>query len=315
MCEVLRVSRSGYYDWCRRQGTESGRESANRVLLGQIREVFGASDQTYVSLRVWRQLQKNGVCCGENRVARLMQKSGLRTAVPERAWPRTTVPDPRLPTFENVLERDFAAEAPDRKWAFGITYIPTDEGWLYLSVVLDLSSRHVVVWAMKPPLGRALATDALEMALRQRSPDEGLIHHSDRGCQYASEDQQVLLEERCVIGSMSRRGNCLDNAPVESFFGTLKTERVRRRRYQTRSEAKRDLFRYIEVWVSRARIGSDVVLFFERMPTGRHDRPTGLSEDGMGHSRGKSVPGRGRRAQQQGLSSFPWRWSDTAIPR
>jgi len=256
MCEVLRVSRSGYYDWRRRQGTESRRESANRVLLGQIREVFEASDQTYGSPRVWRQLQKNGVCCGENRVARLMQKAGLRAAVPDRAWPRTTVSDPRLPTFENVLERDFAAEAPDKKWAADITYVPTDEGWLYLSVVLDLSSRRVVGWAMKPTLGRALATDALEMALRQRSPDEGLIHHSDRGCQYASEDQQVLLEESCVIGSMSRRGNCLDNAPVESFFGTLKTERVRRRRYRTRSEARRDLFQYIEVFYNRKRLHS-----------------------------------------------------------
>nr|WP_259055707.1 IS3 family transposase [Salinibacter ruber] len=143
-----------------------------------------------------------------------------------------------MPTFENVLERDFAAEAPDRKWAFGITYIPTDEGWFYLSVVLDLSSRHVVVWVMKPTLGRALATDALEMALRQCRPDEGLIHNSDRGCQYASEDQREILTDNCMLGSMSRRGNCLDNAPVESFFGTLKTERVRRRKYRTRSEAK-----------------------------------------------------------------------------
>jgi transposase InsO family protein len=205
---------------------------------------------------VWRQLQKNGVCCGENRVARLMQKAGLRAAVPDRAWPRTTVPDPRLPAFENVLERDFAAEAPDMKWAADITYIPTEEGWLYLSVVLDLSSRRVVGWAMKPTLGRALATDALEMALRQRSPDEGLIHHSDRGCQYASEDQREILTDHCMLGSMSRLGNCLDNAPVESFLSTLKTEHVRRRRYQTRSEAKRDLFQYIEVFYNRKRLHS-----------------------------------------------------------
>jgi len=129
-----------------------------------------------------------------------------------------------LPTFENVLERDFAAEAPDMKWAADITYIPTDEVWLYLSVVLDLSSRRVVGWAMKPTLGRALATEALEMALRQRSPDGGLIHHSDRGCQYASEDQREILTDHCMLGSMSRRGNCLDNAPVESFFSTLKTD-------------------------------------------------------------------------------------------
>ena len=242
MCEVLRVSRSGYYDWRQRQGTESRREAVNRVLLGQIREVFEVSDQTYGSPRVWRQLRKNGVCCGENRVARLMQRAGLRAALPNRAWPRTTVSDPRLPTFENVLERDFAADAPDMKWAAEITYIPTDEGWLYLSVVLDLSSRRVVGWAMKPTLGRALATEALEMALRQRNPDEGLVHHSDRGCQYASEDQREILAGHRILGSMSRRSNFLDNAPVESFFSTLKTERVRRRRYRTRSEAKRDLF-------------------------------------------------------------------------
>lgn len=142
------------------------------------------------------------------------------------------------------------------KWAADITYIPTDEGWLYLSVVLDLSSRRVVGWAMKATLEGALATEALEMALGQRSPEEGLIHHSDRGCQYASEDQQVLLEESGVIGSMSRRGNCLDNASVESFFGTLKTERVRRRHYRTRSEAKQDLFQYIEVFYNRNRLHS-----------------------------------------------------------
>ena len=224
--------------------------------MDQIREEFETSDQTYGSPRIYRQLRANGICCGENRVARLMRKAGLRAMRPGRARPRTTVSDPRLPTFENVLERDFAAEAPDRKWAADITYIPTDEGWLYLSVVLDLSSRRVVGWAMKPTLGRALATDALEMALRQRSPDEGLIHHSDRGCQYASEDQQEILAGHQILGSMSRRGNCLDNAPVESFFGTLKTERVRRRRYQTRSEAKRDLFQYIEVFYNRKRLHS-----------------------------------------------------------
>ena len=260
MCEVLRVSRSGYYDWRWRQGTESRREAANRFLLSEIRGVFDAFDGTYGSPRVWRQLQKNSVCCGENRVARLMQKAGLRAAVPNRTWPRTTVSDPQSPTFENVLERDFAAEAPDMKWAADITYIPTDEGWLYLSVVLDLSSRRVVGWAMKPTLGQALATEALEMALGQRSPDEGLIRRSDRGCQYASEDQREILAGHQILGSMSHRGSCLDNAPVESFFSTLKTERVRRRRYQTRSEAKRDLFQYIfqyiEVWYNRKRLHS-----------------------------------------------------------
>lgn len=231
MQKVLRVSRSGYYDWRRRQGIESRREASNWVLLSQIREVFEASGRTYGGPRVGRQLQKIASAAGENRNVRLMQKAGLRAVVPDRVWPRTTVSDPRLPTFENVSEQDF--------WAFSITCIPIDEGGLYLSVVLDLSSRCVVGWAMK--LGRALAADVLEMALRQRSPDEGLIRRSDRGFQYASEDQQVLLEESCVIGSMSRRGNCLDKALVESFFSALKTERVRRRRYRTRSEASRDL--------------------------------------------------------------------------
>lgn len=256
MCEVLRVSRSGYYDWRRRQGTEGKREAENRVLTGQIREAFEASDQTYGSPRVWRQLQEDGVSCGENRVARLMQKAGLRAMRPDRAWPRTTISDPKLPTFENVLDRDFVAEAPDMKWAADITYIPTDEGWLYLSVVLDLSSRRVVGWAMKSTLDRSLATEALEMALTRRKPNAGLIHHSDRGCQYASEDQRGILTDHRILGSMSRRGNCLDNAPVESFFGTLKTERVHRRRYQTRSQAKRDLFQYIEVWYNRKRLHS-----------------------------------------------------------
>ena len=256
MCVVLRVSRSGYYDWRRRQGTESRREMANRVLLDQIREAFEASDQTYGSPRVWRQLRADGICCGENRVARLMRKAGLRAMRPARAWPRTTASDPKLPTFENVLEQDFAAEAPNVKWAADITYIPTDEGWLYLSVVLDLSSRRVVGWAMKSSLGRSLATEALEMALQRRRPDAGLIHHSDRGCQYASEDQRAILAGHRILGSMSRRGNCLDNAPVESFFGTLKTERVHRRRYRTRSEARQDLFQYIETWYNRKRLHS-----------------------------------------------------------
>ena len=185
-----------------------------------------------------------------------MRKAGLRAMKPPPAWPRTTVSDPKLPTFENVLEQDFAAEAPDVKWAADITYIPTDEGWLYLSVVLDLSSRRVVGWAMKSSLDRSLATKALEMALGQRRPSAGLVHHSDRGCQYASEDQRAILADHDILGSMSRRGNCLDNASVESFFGTLKTERVRRRRYRTRSEAKRDLFEYIEVWYNRKRLHS-----------------------------------------------------------
>ena len=229
---------------------------ANRVLLDQIREAFEASDQTYGSPRVWRQLRADGICCGENRVARLMRKAGLRAMRPARAWPRTTASDPKLPTFENVLEQDFAAEAPNVKWAADITYIPTDEGWLYLSVVLDLSSRRVVGWAMKSSLGRSLATEALEMALQRRRPDAGLIHHSDRGCQYASEDQRAILAGHRILGSMSRRGNCLDNAPVESFFGTLKTERVHRRRYRTRSEARQDLFQYIETWYNRKRLHS-----------------------------------------------------------
>jgi transposase InsO family protein len=185
-----------------------------------------------------------------------MRKAGLRAMRPARAWPRTTASDPKLPTFENVLEQDFAAEAPNVKWAADITYIPTDEGWLYLSVVLDLSSRRVVGWAMKSSLGRSLATEALEMALQRRRPDAGLIHHSDRGCQYASEDQRAILAGHRILGSMSRRGNCLDNAPVESFFGTLKTERVHRRRYRTRSEARQDLFQYIETWYNRKRLHS-----------------------------------------------------------
>jgi len=220
-----------------KQGTKSRRAAANQVLLRQIREAFEISDQTYGSPRICRQLRANGRCCGENRVARLMRKAGLRAMRPTRTGTRTTVSDPQLPTFENILEQDFTAEAPDMKWAADITYIPTEAGWLYLSVVLDLSSRRVVGWAMKSTLNRSLATDALKMALRQRRPSPGLIHHSDRGCQYASGDQRAILADHHILGSMSRRGNCLDNASVESFFGTLKTERVHRRRYRTRSEA------------------------------------------------------------------------------
>lgn len=250
MCRVLEVSTSGYYDW--RGRAESQRKKQDRRLVVEIKAIHRQSRQTYGSPRIHDQLKDRGIRCGKKRVARLMQLHGLR-AKQTRRFKATTDSKHTLPVAENVLSRQFTPSAPDVVWAADITYIPTRQGWLYLAVVLDLFSRRVVGWSMHKRLDRSLVLDALQMALRERSPGPGLIHHSDRGSQYASGDYQALLEAQQMICSMSRRGNCWDNAPVESFFSTLKRELVHHRRYQTRAEARAELFEYIEVWYNRRR--------------------------------------------------------------
>lgn len=250
MCRVLEVSTSGYYDW--RARPESRRKKQDRRLAVEIKAIHKESRQTYGSPRIHDELKDRGIHCGKKRVARLMRLHDI-SAKQTRRFKATTDSKHARPVAENVLARQFTPSAPNVVWAADITYIPTRQGWLYLAVVLDLFSRRVVGWSMHNRLNRSLVLDALKMALRGRSPRPGLIHHSDRGSQYASGDYQGLLQAHQMVCSMSRRGNCWDNAPVESFFSTLKRELVHHRRWQTRAAVRAAIFEYIEVWYNRKR--------------------------------------------------------------
>jgi transposase InsO family protein len=250
LCRVLQVTRSGYYAWKGRE--PSKRQKQNQTVLSQIRTFFARSKQTYGSPRIWEDLQEAKICCGKHRVARLMRQSGLRAVVAPH-FRVTTESKHSLPVAQNLLARDFGASEANVKWASDITYLWTSEGWLYLAVVLDLFSRRVVGWSMQAGVDRSLVVNALESALCQRHPQAGLLHHSDRGSQYASSDFQARLFQQGIACSMSRRGNCWDNAPVESFFGTLKQELVNRCRFATRLQARQEVFEYIEVWYNRQR--------------------------------------------------------------
>jgi transposase InsO family protein len=255
MCEVLNVSRSGYY--ARRSGRPGGaaRRARESTLRAEIRAAHGDSRGTYGSPRVYRELAARGVAVCENTVAKYMRRERLCAAPRRRFVPRTTDSGHAHPVAPNVLGRDFAADGPDRKWAADLTYLWTDEGWLYLSVVLDLFSRRVVGWSMSDDLKAGGVIDALGMALARRKPaaGSGLLHHSDRGTQYACAAYRERLAGHGITCSMSRPGNCYDNAAVESFFGTLKTELAHRRRYRTRAEARADVFEWIECWYNRRR--------------------------------------------------------------
>lgn len=251
MCRVLKVSRSGYYAW--RERPVSEREMANQKLTEQIEEIHQESRQTYGSPRIYAELVDQGVKCGHNRVARLMRQAELRAKQKRKFKVTTTDSAHNYPVAPNLLDQDFQAGRPNEKWVADITYIATAEGWLYLAAVMDLYSRRIVGWAMGDTLERWLPLAALHMALETRQPSPGLLHHSDRGSQYASDDYQAVLTKYQMQGSMSRTGNCYDNAPIESFFGTLKTELVHHRHYVTRAEAKTDIFEYIEVFYNRFR--------------------------------------------------------------
>jgi transposase InsO family protein len=268
MCRVLQVSRSGYYAWRRRP--VSAREMANQQLTQQIEEIHQRSRQTYGSPRIQAELADNGVTCGHNRVARLMQQAGLRAKQKRKFKVTTTNSVHNYPVAPNLLDQDFEASRPNEKWIGDITYIATDEGWLYLAAVMDLYSRRIIGWAMGDSLERWLPLAALQMAIETRQPPPGLLHHSDRGSQYASDDYQAVLTKHQMQSSMSRTGNCYDNAPIESFFGTLKTELVHHRHYATRAEAKTDIFEYIEVFYNRFRRHSTLdnlcPILFENLP-------------------------------------------------
>lgn len=250
LCRVLSVSTSGYYGWAARQ--QSARTEEDGALLGQIRAAYERSRGRYGSPRVHAELRACGVRTSRKRVARLMRMAQMRASRPARRH-RTTDSDHSRPLAENLLSRRFSVKAPDRVWASDLTYVETAEGWLYVAVVLDLFSRRIAGWAMGEDLSSALAVRALEMALQQRRPASGLIHHSDRGVQYASRAYQALLRRHRIFPSMSRRGDCRDNAPVESFFSRLKVEEVHRQRYRTREQARRAIFEYIEVFYNRER--------------------------------------------------------------
>jgi putative transposase len=250
MCRVLTVSRSGYYAW--RIRPVSQREMANCELIKKIKAVHEDSWETYGSPRVYQELKAQGISCGENRVARLMQSHGIRAKQVKRKK-MTTKANAAHPVAPNLLNGNFTAERPDEKWLADISYIPTAEGWLYLAVIMDLFTRLIVGWSMAARMTSPLVEAALEMALQQRQPPPGLLHHSDRGSQYTGKDYQILLKSNIIEVSMSSTGNCYDNAPIESLFGTLKTELVHHRAYRTREEAKSDIFFYIEGFYNRRR--------------------------------------------------------------
>ena len=249
----MEVSVSGYYAWVKRP--ESERKRQNQQLLERIKRIHKQSRQTYGSPRVYADLKKQGAVCSQNRVARLMQLNQI-AARRKRKFVVTTDSKHDLPVAENKLNQDFTATKANQKWVTDITYIPTKEGWLYLAVVLDLFSRKVVGWAMDSNMETGLITNALKMALRTRKPPKGLLHHSDRGSQYASNAYQQLLTDYKITCSMSRKGNCYDNAVMESFFATLKQERVYHHHYQSHQQARQDIFEYMEVWYNRKRMHS-----------------------------------------------------------
>jgi putative transposase len=250
MCSVLGVHRSGYYAW--RKQPKSARKVANEILTEQIRKVHQESRETYGSPRVYRELKARGVTCSENRVARLMREHNIK-AKTRRKRRVTTKRDESHPVVTNVLKQKFQAERPDQVWLSDITYIDTGEGWLYLAAVMDLFSRRIVGWAMAERITSELTREALRMSLRQRRPQNGLIHHSDRGAQYTAESFQALLRANTIRPSMSGRGNPYDNAPMESFFGRLKTELVHHCIYQTRQEARISIFGHIEGFYNQRR--------------------------------------------------------------
>jgi len=250
MCRLLRVSASGYYAW--RIRAESSRTTSDRALMMEIRQVHQDSKGVYGSPRVHAELLAKGIPVGRHKVARLMRLARLG-GCPKRRFRVTTQRDPRHPVANNLLKQNFSTDAPNRCWAADITYIPTREGWLYLAVVMDLYSRRVVGWSMSRWMSRRLVLAALRMAIDAREPAGGLVHHSDRGGQYTSDDFRDELARHGIDCSMSGTGNCYDNAVVESFFASLKRERVNRVRYRTRDEARADIFDYIEVFYNRKR--------------------------------------------------------------
>lgn len=250
-CRLLGVSRSGYYDWLRRG--ECARVVEDRRLLKHIEEVHQHNWQAYGTVRVWKQLLAEGVACGRERVARLRRENDI-AARRRRRFRITTHSKHQRWIAPNLLQRQFHVDTQDRIWAGDVTFIETREGWLYLAVLLDLHSRKVVGWAMSSRNDVPLVRDALQMAILQRQPKAGLIHHTDRGRLYAADEYRALLAQHGMVPSMSRKRDCWDNAVAESFFATIKQELVWGRSFTTRDQARREIFEYIEVFYNRLRL-------------------------------------------------------------
>lgn len=255
LCSVMGVSSSGYYDWLSRP--PSRRDQANEVLDEKIKVIYMENKQRYGAPRITRVLQSKAVNCSHTRVERRMKQLGLK-AIAKRKFKVTTDSKHNNPVFNNVLNRDFTTTAVNQKWAADITYVPTDEGWLYLAIVMDLHSRAVIGWSMSKRMKKDLVCDALLMALFKRRFPQGVIMHSDRGSQYCSKKYRAIIRNNKLIGSMSRKGNCWDNAIAESFFHTLKIELVHANRYETRIAARQSIFQYIEGYYNQKRMHSAI---------------------------------------------------------
>jgi len=253
-CEVLCVSRSGFYAWRKREPSDQARR--REVLATQIQVTYKANRCVYGSPRIHQTLLAQGEKVCENTVAKCMRKLDLKARIKRKYVPRTTDSDHGHRIAENVLDRQFDCELPNTKWACDITYIPTGEGWMYLAAVMDLCSRKIVGWSMTDHMEASLVSDALTMAIDRRNPGQGLLHHSDRGVQYACDDYRKLLDDANMTLSMSGKGDCWDNAVMESFWSTLKTELVHHEHYATRDSARASIFEYIEVFYNRKRLHS-----------------------------------------------------------
>ena len=256
LCDVLGVSPAGYYAW--RARPESRRSVANRGLVDDIKRVHRDACGRYGSPRIHAELRAQGRGASRGRIERLMRRHGIRAIMARPRRVRTTDSRHDFPIAPNLLERNFTAAAPNRIWLADITYVETDQGWLYLAMLMDLYSRKIVGWAMADHLRAELPLTALRMALSVQRPGAGLIHHSDRGVQYASAEYRKMMQSAGLRASMSRKANCYDNAPMESFFHTLKTELVHHRQYETRAEAQRDIFAFIEGFYNRTRLHSAI---------------------------------------------------------
>ena len=254
-CEALGVSRSGFHAWLNRP--RSARALTDEAIMPKVRSSFVASARTYGARRVWRDVLADGVSCGLHKIERLMRGEALRARPRRRGLPKDEGERSVSPA-SNVLDRQFTAERPNQKWIADFTYIWTAEGWLYVAAVIDLFSRRVVGWSMKAEMNAQLVADALVMAIWRRGKPDALLHHSDQGSQYTSQQFQTLMSDNGVTCSMSRSGNVWDNAAMESFFSSLKTERVRRQVYRTRDAARADVFDYIERFYNTTRRHSTI---------------------------------------------------------
>ena len=256
LCEALGVSRSGFHAWLHRG--PSARTIVDEELTTKVRTSFIASARTYGARRVWRDVLADGASCGLHKIERLMRANALRARPRRRGLPKDEGERSNLSVAPNALDRQFSADQPNRKWIADFTYVWTAEGWLYVAAVIDLFSRRVVGWSMKAEMTAQLVTDALLMAIWRRGKPDALLHHSDRGSQYSSDQFQRLMADNGVVCSMSRSGNVWDNAAMESFFSSLKTERIGKKVYRTRDDARADVFDYIERFYNTVRRHSTI---------------------------------------------------------